>query len=349
MIAKNQYYAPTFSVKVNKAVLPLNVSKAIKQVTLEDNLNAADMFTFDIDNHDLRWIDSRSDVFAEGNEVLISLGYVNGPTTTLLGEITSLQATFPASGDPTLEVTGYDLSHRLMRGQTSRSFTKMRDSDIVSQIATEVQLIPDVKTTELIHDVVQESQSNFQFLKEISERTGFEIRVEGRKLYFQESRNVRGQMLILEWGKSLINFNTRLTMAGQVSDVEVRGWDPEAKKELIGQASQEIKAKAIKSQKGLAQMSLGSGGSSKQVEVDLSIQSQKQADEIAKNILKNITDKFITGGGSCVGMPEIRKGTVLELRGIGSRFNGTYYVTSSTHTISDAGYTTNFQVRKRIE
>jgi hypothetical protein len=32
--------------------------------------------------------------------------------------------------------------------------------------------------------------------------------------------------------------------------------------------------------------------------------------------------------------------------GMGDRFNGRYFLTSTTHTISDGGYTTTFECRR---
>ena len=45
-------------------------------------------------------------------------------------------------------------------------------------------------------------------------------------------------------------------------------------------------------------------------------------------------------------LPDIRAGTVLEIDGLGERFSGRYFVVSTTHTIGDSGYTTQFECRR---
>jgi phage protein D len=53
---------------------------------------------------------------------------------------------------------------------------------------------------------------------------------------------------------------------------------------------------------------------------------------------------FITGEGTAIGNTDIRAGEVVELNGLGKRFSGLYYVTSSTHEVGPKGYRTRFNV-----
>jgi phage protein D len=54
---------------------------------------------------------------------------------------------------------------------------------------------------------------------------------------------------------------------------------------------------------------------------------------------------MVTGKGSTVGMPALRAGARIELLGLGTTFNGSYYITSTTHSIGASGYTTDFEAR----
>jgi phage protein D len=55
---------------------------------------------------------------------------------------------------------------------------------------------------------------------------------------------------------------------------------------------------------------------------------------------------FITGEGTAIGNTDIRAGRVIELRKLGQRFSGLYYVTSSTHRVDQNGYITQFTVER---
>jgi phage protein D len=47
-----------------------------------------------------------------------------------------------------------------------------------------------------------------------------------------------------------------------------------------------------------------------------------------------------------VGLPDLRTGCVVQISGVGKRFSGRYFVTGTTHTIGDGGYTTRFECRR---
>jgi phage protein D len=54
----------------------------------------------------------------------------------------------------------------------------------------------------------------------------------------------------------------------------------------------------------------------------------------------------VTAQGTTVGLPDLRAGQRVRIKGVGSHFSGTYFVTDTTHTITDAGYTTHFSARR---
>ena len=56
---------------------------------------------------------------------------------------------------------------------------------------------------------------------------------------------------------------------------------------------------------------------------------------------------MVNGSGSTVGLPDLRAGIVLQIDGLGDRFSGRYFVTATTHTIGDSGYTTAVRVPPR--
>jgi phage protein D len=76
------------------------------------------------------------------------------------------------------------------------------------------------------------------------------------------------------------------------------------------------------------------------------VQSEDEARTLALETLERIAKGMLTGSGATVGLPDIRTGTVLDIDGLGSRFSGRYFVTATTHTIGDSGYTTQFECRR---
>lgn len=74
--------------------------------------------------------------------------------------------------------------------------------------------------------------------------------------------------------------------------------------------------------------------------------SQAEAEQLALQTLQLIAKGLVTGTALVVGLPDLRTGNVVMISGIGTRFDGRYFVTDSTHTISDAGYLTQFGFRR---
>jgi phage protein D len=73
----------------------------------------------------------------------------------------------------------------------------------------------------------------------------------------------------------------------------------------------------------------------------------EEAELLARGRFNDLAFGFVTGEGTCIGNPLVTAGTVVELKELGARFSGAYYVTSSTHTVSTRkGYTSHFSVRR---
>jgi len=261
----------------------------------------------------------------------------------------------------TLQVQGFDLLHRLSRGTVYRTFggdpgpdDVFLHSDIISKLVKEegkLELVIDPALTRN-EPVVQYHKTNLEFLEELAECDGYFLWIDGEKgdtVYFL-NRPPNLESASLEWGKTLLNFSPRLSTAGQVKKVEVRGWDPIRKQPVffLVPPSDSDSAPTTLSATGQQQIAQGSGGQSRRVIEAPCVSSAKAAQEFAEKILFEQQQALITGNGASVGEPKIRVGTILELSGIG-RFNGEYRVEQVTHSISSSGgYQTSFQVKQKL-
>ncbi|TKY92462.1 MAG: hypothetical protein C5S46_00535 [Candidatus Methanomarinus sp.] len=80
-----------------------------------------------------------------------------------------------------------------------------------------------------------------------------------------------------------------------------------------------------------------------------SVTSNKESENRSKADLNRANDKFITGSGSTIGIPELRCGVLIRLDKLGKRFSGKYRVKEVTHTIDTSGYKVNFTVKRNAE
>ena len=168
------------------------------------------------------------------------------------------------------------------------------------------------------------------------------VKVDSGTIYFGSQPPQRPDTIRLEWGKTLLNFSPRLSTAGLVNEVVVRGWDQTRQTTYFCERKARPNKTVSISPAGLNQISKGSGGRSQRV-IDVPVSSFLEAEAIADSILRNQQVTAVAGSGTCLGNPAIRAGAKLELSGIG-RFAGSYFITTVTHTIGENGYLTSFEV-----
>jgi len=354
--AHENFYVPSYQIKVNGKDLLRELFLEIVSVQVDNPLNGADRFTFtvnsgfDFENREFRLTRDFPllfDLFAFGNAVEISLGYQNNQELPLLlrGKITAVQTSFPSGGLPQITVSGYDLTYCMTKGKKSRNWSDRTDSYIVSQIAREYGLTPKVEDTVVKNAKTEQSQeSDAQFLERLRERNDWELYAYDQDLIFRAPANDEVAVISLEWGGGLLSFSPELNIAEQITKVEVRGWDVNTGKEIVGTAGtgEEDGRDSGRRSGGEVLKSVCREG---EMKVRKPVFSQQQAKRTAESILKKRAELFVQGSGDSIGLPEIRAGKNIELLGLGKPFNKTYYVEQSTHTISTSGYRTTFKVK----
>jgi len=346
MPAGTQFISQMY-LKIDGTDAPEEMVHNLVYIEVDDSLNLADMFTVKIRDPELRWADS--DTFAVGKSVEISTRGDNGRVKLISGDITSVESRFATGAGATLLVRGYDQSHRLNRGKQTKTFVQMTDSDIATRVAREAGLKVEAEPTREVYEyVLQDNQTNLEFLQGRARRIGYRVLVEEGTLYFKPAPEEAPQVPVLEWGVNLNSIETRLTTSQQIKEVVVRSWSPNGKREIVGRATrtQEIPEVGETQQGGeLAERAFGSAGT--EVVVNQPVSTQAEADALAQSICDDIGGDFIQAEGICGGNPNVQAGAMIELKGLSTRFSGRYRVTHATHRYDTNGYSTNFTISGR--
>ncbi|OPX86528.1 MAG: Phage late control gene D protein (GPD) [Pelotomaculum sp. PtaB.Bin104] len=344
------FYAPAFQVKVEGKDL-LHAGVEIGNISVDNTLEGADSFSFMVNNsydavrRELKWMDQ---LFAPGSGVEIKMGYTDKFESMLTGLITSVRVTYPAGGLPFLEVSGFDLSHRMMKGRQSTPWPPdVKDSDIAKKIASKYSLSSVVEDTRVKHpEVNQDQESDFDFLTRLAQRNHFEFFVFGRTLYFRAPANDEAPVINLEWGKTLVSFSPEINLGEQVSEVEVRGWDARAKKEIVGRAKTGDEQGRDSSGRTGSEMVNSVYSQTVTERLRLPVDSREEADNRARAILNRCADGLVRGNGESIGIPELLHGKNIKLDNLGKKFSKTYYVERTNHSIGSSGYRTTFSVKE---
>ncbi len=377
---QNGFYVPFFKILVKDMGLPGDIVRDVLQVTYKDNIKEIDSFEISVNNWDpevnrFKYLGAESQqtsIFEpSGNAVTVQMGYTGDLRVMLTGYITTLEPNFPGSGAPTLTVRGLNVLHQLRTKQYTYAWTKKKDSAIADNIQTlrdeqtnkkrfplPIKINSKAKQDEPELDYVsQDNQYDIDFLLARARQRGYVVliqeedkHVKGSKkqLYFgpsEEKNKTAGldDIIELEWGLSLIDFKPTLTTANQIRSVTVRGWDRRTKK-LIKETVT-LDDPKLKLNKDLRDI-LKKCNPREEMVVDEPVFNRKQARERAKAILLDRHKEMVKASGSTVGLPDLRAGKKIMIKGFGPRFSGTYFVTETTHTMDNSGYITRFQARR---
>ena len=367
-------YVPAFLIKVGRMELRYGIPYTQKgatvdvlSVTVTDTVNQADSFSFTVrDRHperghfaggpELKWIDSG--IFDEGTDVKIEMGYQSKPsekdTFDFEGEITAVSASFPESGVPTLVARGFSFFHHLQRRSPRKPFEARTDSGIAQEIADAMGWGYVVDETVAKRPILTpKNQTYAAILTSRAQRIGYEVAVKKKTLIFEEPRYRQrtDPELTLEWGKDLRSFSPNLSTYNMVPGVAIRGSQTArgmGKTPLVGTAT----AKDIRGKMGdktgleIAPKIKEWWDPKPTLDEDHDVVDQDEAKEVALAKLEGKALEFISGRGSIIGTPQLKARMLIELKGLGRRFSGNYYVTSVTHTIDAGGYRTDFEVKR---
>ncbi|MFF0204389.1 phage baseplate assembly protein V [Streptomyces sp. NPDC005017] len=338
-------YAPRFDIRVAGLTMAAELAAHAVSLTVETSLDLAGTFSFVLSNPDNRLLDSA--LLDPGKTVEIHLGYGNDLKPAFLGEIAAVEPSFPQSGAPTVQVSGYDKSYRMRHGeQEPTEYTFMNDSMVAAQIAVENGLIPVVDPTPGLKEKIIQVGGDMAFLKERAQRYHFDVYVEWDRLHFQFPRPQTAAH-VLEWGRNLSSFSPRISAQGAAGLQAVRGYNQEL--------AQTIHGLALAADLDPEQLTERLGSSAADLVLTLTrkgirrhaLENPLDAKILAESLLTELFEGMYEGTGSCIGIPELTAGAFIEMRGVGKRFSGVYRLRKVTHRIDDGGYTTEFSISQR--
>ncbi|HET7771612.1 MAG TPA: VgrG-related protein, partial [Chloroflexota bacterium] len=293
-----------------------------------------------------------SDRFRIGSAVEVRLGR-GGPSESLIrGEVTSVEMEARPNGDTLLAVRGYDRAHRLHRERRTRTFVQVFDADVVRAIARESGLTPEVDEVgaagPLHEHLFQDNQTDWELLRARAADLGCEVGVRDQRLFFRRPVTGGEPPEHALFG-SLLKIRLRMSAPAQVSEVVVRGWDPQRKQAIVGLATRA----SDYIQPAIGEIRTGAEvaqpfGAGRYVVTAHNVSTQDEAQKLAQAVYDEIAGEFIQLEGACLGDPRVRAGQPIRLTNLGQRFSGTYYVTAVTHRMTpDEGYVTHFTVSGR--
>jgi uncharacterized protein len=385
MIGGNPQYVPDFKVKIANVDIPWSLRASIMSARLTAGLEGSDQVQLSIFNEHLKWLDDPR--FAIETPLRLSIGYQ--PKSIVLmfvGAIKAVQATFPSSGTPTLEVTAQDLVTDMQDAKNSRWFanevpTKTNQPvprDVMAnQVASKYGLVAQFDPTgadlaKLVGSVTsvltealgpgdpgdpqrgvdrQVNSVDYDLLKRVARESGYDLMID------HTSQNA-GKVLLFFAPWDHLTPDVALTYGETLMDFTPRLTQIGQIGSVIANVWQPGTKKTVAVTLGWDWKRMGLALSVQQGQAkaapgssDLVIDEPLTVGTAPRRLISELIPKLnnrITGSGSAVGDPALRPGAVVKIDGVGVQFGGYYRITKCTHTIDSGGYRTEFDVRKEI-
>jgi hypothetical protein len=318
------------------------------------------------------------DIFEPGTQLMLFLGYQGDTRLMMTGMITSVDVQFADNGHSKLIVSGLNILDRFRRKQYTWSWPDdgkdtICDSDVALALGKapddkagrpgfniEVRIDKAAKAAEpQLDNIYMNNKFPILFLMERARERGYQVLLGEEKekttgkvsqhLYFGPTQSLRDVTYDLEWGKSLVSFHPTYSNARQIFAVTVCGWDRVKKKaisvkrtldDLLGANPQGTKLPNVDL------VPLARTANREDVISDPPAKTEDEAKKRADAYLASVHLGIVEADGVTVGLPDLRAGRSVNIRGTGRHFDGKYSIVSTTHQLKEDGYRTAFRAKR---
>ncbi len=298
---------------------------------------------------------NQNDVYSPkkvGDPVEIKVG--NNSTSIFKGEIVGLEPVYKGGEKAKILIRAMNNIHKLLRKRKSVTFTDKTDEQILKQVVGDAGLKLDWKHEKSIQykHVYQHNQTDMEFLRTRAARMGCHVWCVEDTVFVQQPTLQGKEIATLKVDgekkdAELRMFAPRLNSSAVVKKVTVKGWNPETKELISGDAS--VSGSQLGSQTSVA--GAGKLGDEETFTVDHPIWSKEEAVALAKARLQDLSLTYITGEAEVKGDGMFQIGKLVAITAnSGSTaaedpFNGKYYLMGVTHRHvaskgKDGGYVT---------
>ncbi len=338
------YNVPTFKllsegkdITNDYTVLSLTVNRAVNRiptakVVLRDGSAAEETFAA-----------SEGADLIPGKEVEIAIGYDGKDKTMFKGLIVKHAIKVGANGNSMLIIDCKGLATKLTIGRHSRYFTEQKDSDAIEEIIGSYSGISkDVESTKGKHpEIVQYYATDWDFILSRAEMNGQIVLADNGKLKVKAPSTSGNSLITLNYGVNLLEFEAEMDARSQYKAVKAQAWS------YADQALVEVEGTepTVNKQGNLSGKKLAEA-------IDLSAWELRHSGRVQEPQLKAWADAQllksrlakIQGRVKTVGYPDAKPDALIELKGVGKRFNGLAYVSGVRHEVNSGSWYTHMQL-----
>lgn len=285
---------------------------------------------------------SNTDDFKPGAVITINAGYANKTTVVFKGIVIKHGIKMDGDNFSRLIVHCKDSVVAMTVGRKNANFVDSKDSDIISKlIGAYSGLTSDVTaTTTSYKELVQYYCTDWDYLLTRAEVNGFLVTVDAGKVSVKAPQVSGEAVLTLTYGIDLMAFGADVDAASQFSVVKGTVWN------LTEQAVQEAQANPdqLTSQGDLAAVDLAGviAPDYFRLQAHVPLENTTLTDWVKGQQVKSGLAR-IRGYAAFQGSAKVKIGKLVELKGVGNRFNGNVLVTAVKHEIKHGNWVTEIE------
>jgi Rhs element Vgr protein len=283
---------------------------------------------------------SNTELFVPGNTIEIQAGYHSQESTIFQG-IVICHGIKTRPGKPAL--LSVECKHPAVIMTTVRKNAyhhDVTDSDVFERIIGDYSILTDVDATSVKHPgLVQYESTDWDFIVSRADVNSRLVFTNHDKVEIKKPDFTPKPVLTLIYGATMLEFEAHIDARDQVGNVAGRSWNC-AKQELTNSDGKEA---SVKKQGNIEPGQLAQVVSNEPVLShggripDQELQSWTDAKVLKSRMAK------IQGRVKCIGSSDVYPGVIIELNGVGDRFNGPAYVSGVRHEIQGGIWTTDAQ------
>lgn len=283
---------------------------------------------------------SNSDHFIPGKNIEIQLGYRSQNETVFKGIMVKHGIRIRKKGS-TLAVECRDNAVKMTSGRKFRYFTDMKDSDLMEEIISSYELEKDVQaTTPELTEVTQYNATDWDFLLCRAEANGQVVMVSDGKVTINQPATGDEPVVTISYGATLLELDAQIDACIQSPGIKSSSWQA-ADQEVLEVEAQEpdITTSGNLAAADLAEViggephELKHGGRLSQPELQAWADGRLLKERLAK----------VRGRVKFQGFAGVLPGNLLEVTGIGERFEGKMYVSGVRQTMANGNWETDVQ------
>ncbi len=333
----------TFAVKIAGSAIPDAID--IQSIEIEKGVNripTAKVVVIDGSAATGKFEASSSSTFVPGNKISIEAGYDSTNEIIFEGIITKQSIRIHGNEGSVLVVECRDEAIKMVVGRKSLTYSKQKDSDIMSTIiGTYSGLSAAITaTTTIWPEQVQYYTTDWDFLLARAETNGMIVTPLNGKVSVHKPDADTTSVLDITYGDNLLEFNASLDAVTQLGSAKATSWDFATQKITSGEATSSYAGPGNLSSKKLSEVV---GLTNYDLQSTAPIQDADLTNWSKAALVKSAYSK-IQGDVKFQGSNLVDPGKYITLGGLGDRFNGDHIISNVHHTITGGNWTTKASV-----